>query len=300
MKILLLGENGQLGRELSRSLLSLGELTALNRQQCDLSNPEVIPKVVGEIKPDIIVNAAAYTTVDKAEEEEEKATVVNGTAVAVLAEQAKRHHALLVHYSTDYVFDGIKSTPYIEEDSPNPINAYGRSKLLGEQAIQEHAGQYLIFRTSWIFSSRGANFIRTMLRLAQENDELRVIVDQLGSPTSAELIADITAKVLQQIITHSKEEPISELYHLTAGGETSWYGFARQLVTTAIKLGDKLKVSPEKILPIKSEDYVVAARRPLNSRLDTSKLRADYEISLPQWEYHVDQTVSEIVLSNTQ
>ena len=297
MKILLLGKNGQLGWELSKRLLPLGDVVALDRSQCDLSTPEVIPKVIQEIKPDIVVNAAAYTAVDKAEEEEETANIINGHSVAVLAEQAKKHHALLIHYSTDYVFDGLKSSPYTEEDTPCPINAYGRSKLLGEQAIQKSGVQYLIFRTSWVYAARGNNFIKTMLRLASERDELKVISDQIGAPTSATLIADVTVEVIRQLTSKSQSKSISELYHLAASGETSWFGFARLLIESAILNGHHLKLSPDCVVPISTAEYTLPAKRPSNSRLDTTKLRADYRISIPKWEEQVEQTVTAVLTS---
>ena len=298
MKILLLGKNGQLGGELSKSLLGLGEVIALDRSECDLATPEVIPQVIKETSPDIIVNAAAYTAVDKAEEEENIAAIVNGASVAVLAEEAKKLNALFVHYSTDYVFDGLKSGRYTEEDSPCPINAYGRTKLLGENAIREQGGRYLIFRTSWVYASHGANFLKTMLRLAEERDEIKVVADQTGAPTSAALIADVTAEILHQLASTSLTQPISALYHLTASGETSWYGFAQLLIKIAREKSKTIKVPAECILPIPSEEYVLPAKRPMNSRLDTAKLRTDYKITLPNWEDHVEKAVFEALSSS--
>lgn len=293
MKILLLGKNGQLGRELSKSLLRLGQVTALDRSECDLATPEVIPQVIKEISPDIIVNAAAYTAVDKAEDEENTAAIVNGSSVAVLAEEAKKLNALFVHYSTDYVFDGLKPDRYTEEDSPCPINAYGRSKLLGENAVREQGGRYLIFRTSWVYSPHGSNFLKTMLRLAQERDELKVVADQIGAPTSAMLIADVTAEVLHQVTAKSLMQPITGLYHLTASGETSWYGFAQLLLKIAREKSKAIKLPAECVLPIPSEEYALPAKRPMNSRLDTTKLRTDYKITLPNWQDHVEKAVFE-------
>lgn len=300
MKILLLGKNGQLGRELSKRLLSLGEVVSLDRSQCDLSTPEVIPEIIQQINPDIIVNAAAYTAVDKAEEEEETANIVNGYSVAVLAEEAKKNHALLIHYSTDYVFDGLKTSPYIEEDTPCPINAYGRSKLLGEQAIQKSGGRYLIFRTSWVYAARGNNFIKTMLRLANEREELKVVSDQVGTPTCAAFIADVTVEVIRQLTSKEKSKPVARLYHLTADGETSWFGFAQLVLKTAINNGHRLKVSLDSVVPIGTAEYTLPARRPPYSRLDTSKLRADYGISVPRWENWVEQTVTAILASDEE
>jgi dTDP-4-dehydrorhamnose reductase len=294
--------------------LPLGEVIALDRSQADLSRPESLRKIVQEISPDVIVNAAAYTAVDKAEEEEALATIINGTSVGVLAEEAKKHNALLIHYSTDYVFDGSKTTPYIEEDTPNPINAYGRSKLAGEKAIQETDCNHLIFRTSWVFAARGNNFARTMLRLASERDELRVVADQFGAPTSAELIADVTALALYRINTGPSQEPplpmgecwgegfyetlkkqTSGIYHLTATGETSWHGYTQCVLGAAIKSGYSLRILPDQVVPITTADYPLPAKRPVNSRLDTSKLCSTFGLMLPPWKNHVEHAVTEII-----
>ena len=297
MKIMLTGANGQVGWELARSLMPLGEVIALNRKQCDLSQPELLPEIVHKIQPDVIVNAAAYTAVDKAEEEEALATTINGTAVGVLAEEAKKRDALLVHYSTDYVFDGTKATPYTEDDTPNPINAYGRSKLAGENAVQQVAGDYLIFRTSWVYASRGANFAETMLRLARERDELRVVDDQFGAPTSAELIADVTALALFRI----KFNPIvakqtSGIYHLIASGKTSWHGYTQWVLETAIKNGQSLRVSPDQVVAIPTVEFPLPAKRPANSCMETSKLRSTFDMVLPQWQQYVERAVQEILV----
>lgn len=295
MKILLLGKNGQVGRELSTRLGALGELVVLDRAACDLSSPGSIPGIIDNYRPDIIINAAAYTAVDRAEEEESLAMTINAEAVAILAEQAKKYDALLVQYSTDYVFDGSKPVAYLEDDTPCPINVYGRSKLAGEQAIREQDGRYIIFRTSWVYASHGTNFIRTMLRLASERESLSVIDDQIGAPTSAELIADVTVDVLQKLLASDGGMDIQACYHLAASGETSWYGYAKLVIIEALEQGVRLKATPEKIAGIRSSEYEVAARRPLNSRLDTSKLTADFDISLPSWEKQVIRTVHEIV-----
>jgi dTDP-4-dehydrorhamnose reductase len=251
---------------------------------------------VQEIKPDLIVNAAAYTAVDKAEEEEVLATTINGTAVGVLAEQAKRRNALLVHYSTDYVFDGTKSTPYTEEDEPNPINAYGRSKLAGEQAVREVGGEHLIFRTSWVYAVRGSNFIKTILRLASERDELKVIADQLGAPTSAEFIADITALCLyRQVHGNVFAEEMVGTYHLAPTGETSWHGLAEYVIAEAQHYGFKLRTASENVCPVSSTEYQLPAQRPVNSQLVTQKLADVLGVRLPVWQDSVDRMLSEML-----
>ena len=238
MRLLLLGANGQVGWELNRSLMPLGEVVALDRQQCDLSQPERLPALVRGISPAVIVNAAGYTAVDQAEGEEQLAMTVNGTAVGVLAEQARACGALLVHYSTDYVFDGTKEAPYLEEDAPNPVNAYGRSKLAGEIAIRQAGAAYLIFRTSWIYAARGRNFVRTLLRLAGEQDELPVVVDQVGTPNWARNIADATVHAVRQAVAERVGGSfVSGLFHLTASGTTSWYGFAEAILEYATRNG---------------------------------------------------------------
>ncbi len=247
---MLTGANGQVGWELARSLMPLGEVIALNRKQCDLSLPETIPNIVQEIKPDVVVNAAAYTAVDKAEEEEGVAATINGTSVGVLAEEAKKSNALFIHYSTDYVFDGTKSTPYTEEDVPNPLSVYGKSKLAGEEAIKQSGCEYLIFRTSWVYAARGSNFAKTMLRLARERDELKVVDDQLGAPTSAELIADVTALILHQLhIGNIPASHVTGTYNLAAGGLTSWHGYAQFVIGMALEAGMPLKAVMDDVLP---------------------------------------------------
>ena len=297
MKIMLTGANGQVGWELARSLMPLGEVTALDRTQCDLSRPETLPGIIRQIKPDVIVNAAAYTAVDKAEEEDGLATIINGTAVGVLAKEARKRKARLIHYSTDYVFDGTKAEPYTEDDIPNPINAYGRSKLAGEDAIKQVGGEYLIFRTSWVFANRGNNFIRTILRLAQERDELKVVGDQFGTPTSAELIADVTALVLYRISNMPiLAEQISGTYHLTASGKTSWYDYSRLILETAIRHGCRLRLLPDKIAPITSAEYTLPAKRPECSHMDTYKIRSAFGLVLPSWQQQVERTIIDISL----
>lgn len=235
MRLLVTGSNGQVGWELRRSLAAVGEVIALDRKACDLSRPRDLPGLIGEAQPDVIVNAAAYTAVDQAEEEEALATVVNGEAVGVLVTEARKRGALLIHYSTDYVFDGAKDSPYSEDDPPNPINAYGRSKLAGERAASQSAGDYLILRTSWVFSARGHNFLQTVLRLARERDELSIVCDQIGAPTWARNVADATGLIIQRACLERNEGQFtSGILNLTAGGATSWCGFAEAILGQAI------------------------------------------------------------------
>lgn len=285
VKLLVTGVNGQVGWELARSLMSLGEVVALDRSACDLSRPETLAQVVGGIAPDVIVNAAAYTAVDKAESEEGYATTINGEAVGELARIARASGALLLHYSTDYVFDGSKQTPYDEDDAVAPINAYGRSKLAGEMAIRASGCDYLILRTTWVFAARGGNFVRTMLRLGAERESLRIVADQIGAPTWARNIADATA----HIITRAQQERriqafTSGVFNLASQGETSWHGFARAIFDAArsTDLGASLKIGS--VEPIGSADYPTPAARPLNSRLRLARVEARFGVVMPRWE----------------
>ena len=268
MKVLLLGKTGQVGRELTRTLVPVGELKALDRTQIDLASPESIRAAVGTAHPEIIVNAAAYTAVNRAESEESAAFAVNRDGPAVLAEEAAKHGALLVHFSTDYVFDGEKADPYAEDDTPRPLNVYGASKLAGERAIAAAGCRHLILRTSWVYGPHGSNFLLTILRAARQRPELRVVDDQVGAPTSSLAIARATAQVLR----HGGEG----LYHMSAGGKTSWCGFARAILARA-GLGTP-------VVPIRSEEYPAAARRPRNSLLDNSRLHAAFGVALAPWE----------------
>lgn len=283
MKILVIGCNGQVGWELVRCLQPLGEIIAADRRQIDLSNPDDINVALSNISPDIIVNAAAYTAVDKAEDNEAEANLINGHVPGLLATAAKQMGALLVHYSTDYVFDGKKSGPYTEDDIPNPISAYGRSKLMGEEAIQAIDVDYIILRTSWVYAARGGNFLRTILRLAQERDELRIVADQTGAPTWARLIAESTAHVIRQSqIERANDSFQSGLYHLTAVGETTWCGFAQAIVEQAHCLPD-FPIMLNEIKPIPSQDYPTPAQRPMNSCLTTAKLEKYFGLRMPVW-----------------
>jgi len=283
MRLMVTGANGQVGWELSQVLRPLGEVIALNRGQCDLSRPELLPAAVRNVKPDIIVNAAAYTAVDKAEQEERLATTINGTAVGVLAEEARKAGILFVHYSTDYVFDGEKSSPYSEADAPHPINAYGRSKLAGETALAAAGGAYLILRTSWVYSGRGRNFLLTVLRLARERDELRMVDDQIGAPTWARDIADATAHIVGVAQAERAQGKFaSGIFHLTASGMTSWCGFAKAIVDDAGRhglLGQRLP----RLTAITSADYPTPAARPKNSRLSGERIRQRFGIALQDW-----------------
>jgi len=283
LKILLTGKNGQLGWELNRSLQPLGNVIALGRAEADFSRPEELRKIMREVKPDICVNAAAYTSVDKAEEEVAQARAVNEEAPGVLAEEAKRLNTLLVHYSTDYVFDGAKRGPYLETDDPSPVNEYGRSKLAGELAIKSSGVDYLIFRTSWVYAARGHNFLLSILKLAKKRDELRIIDDQIGTPTPARLIADTTALCLNKAIARDRSGRfMSDLYNLTAAGHTSWYGFAREIVSAANKR-EALAGSPV-LTGIPAKDYPLPARRPMNSRLSLDKLQTRFNLLMPDWK----------------
>ncbi|MFJ7284452.1 dTDP-4-dehydrorhamnose reductase [Pseudomonas sp. NPDC099000] len=295
MKILLLGKNGQVGWELQRSLASLGDLIALDRHVVDglcgdLSDPDALRATIRRVKPDIIVNAAAYTAVDKAESETELADRVNSLASQVLAEEAAVLDAWLIHYSTDYVFNGQGSLPWQESDSVAPVNRYGASKLSGEQAITASGCKHLIFRTSWVYGSRGNNFAKTMLRLAKDRDTLSVISDQVGAPTGADLIADVTALAIRQVL---KSPELAGVYHLAAGGEVSWYDYARHVIEFAQANGEQLAVNV--INPIETTAYPTPARRPLNSRLNTQKLRNNFSLHLPDWRSGVTRMLREVL-----
>lgn len=291
MKILLIGKNGQVGHELQRTLLPLGELVALGRDGLDLNDPAALKQVLESQAADVIVNASAYTAVDRAEADEAGALAVNAAAVAAMAAHARTHGALLVHYSTDYVFDGDKAAPYMEDDATAPQSAYGRSKRAGEEAILASGCKALVFRTSWVFSAHGGNFIKTMLRLAGERDSLNVVADQIGAPTSAELIADVTALA---IAAYRRAALAGGIYHLTASGSTSWHGLASYAIERAKARGAAIKVDPARIMPIPTEAYPLPAKRPKNSRLDTSKLAGALDLQLPDWKIHVDRLIEQL------
>jgi dTDP-4-dehydrorhamnose reductase len=295
MRLLVTGATGQVGWELARSLMPLGEVIAADRTRCDLSRPETIGPLIHDVRPDVIVNAAAYTAVDRAEQEESLATTINGTSVGVLAQAAGKAGALLIHYSTDYVFDGKKPAPYVEDDAPNPINAYGRSKLAGEVAIRETACDYIILRTSWVYAARGHNFVRTILRLARERDELNIVADQFGAPTSARTIADATTL----FVRHTQQERVaatfaSGIFHLTAAGATSWHGFAEAIVQSAARHGLLDSSRLPRINPIPASAYPLPAARPANSRLDCQLLRNWSGVALPDWQQALERVLQDI------
>ena len=292
-RILLTGKNGQIGFELCRALAPLGQVIALGELDLDLASPDAIREKLRDINPEVVVNAAAYTAVDRAESEPDLAMKVNGIAPGILAEEAKRLGALMVHYSTDYVFDGSKDGPYTETDTPNPLSAYGRSKLAGDQAIQATGAAHYIFRTSWVYAARGKNFLLTMLRLGRERPELRIVNDQIGAPTWARFLADATARVLAEsrkgnVFTRER----SGLYNLTASGATSWFGFAEAIFVEAHKAIPGTKVPA--LVPILTADYPLPARRPANSRLDTSRIRSAFGLSIPDWNGMLAECVREL------
>ena len=316
LKILLLGKNGQVGWELQRSLAPLGEVIALDRNgqpagdgvkglggaelNGDLSNLQALAATVRALRPDVIVNAAAHTAVDRAESEPDLAHTLNALAPGVLADEAQRLGAWLVHYSTDYVFDGSGDKPWTEKDTPAPLSVYGRSKLEGEQRIQASGAKHLIFRTSWVYAARGGNFAKTMLRLAQERDRLTVINDQFGAPTGAELLADVTAQAVRSVLssssTSSPESPsLQGIYHLAASGETTWHAYAQHVVDKAALLKPSLQIKAQEIAAVPTSAFPTPAVRPHNSRLDTRKLQAAFGLTLPPWQHGVDRMLAEVL-----
>jgi dTDP-4-dehydrorhamnose reductase len=297
MKILLLGMNGQVGWELQRSLAPLGELVALDFDSpgplaADFTRPDSLAATVRAVAPQIIVNAAAHTAVDKAEAEPELARTINAAAPAVLAREAAALGAWLVHYSTDYVFDGSGNAPRTEDAPTGPLSVYGSTKLEGEQSIRASACKHLILRTSWVYAARGGNFARTMLRLAAEREQLSVIDDQHGAPTGAELLADLTAHMLRSV--HA-QPALGGTYHAVASGETSWYGYARHVIEFARNAGQAVRVKPQDITPVPTSAYPTPARRPHNSRLDTRRLQHSFGLTLPDWRIGVDRMLREVL-----
>ena len=291
MKIVLLGKDGQVGWELQRALAPLGEVVAFGRRDGDLGDPDALAATVRAVAPQWIVNAAAYTAVDRAESEPDLARLVNATAVGALARAAHASHAWLVHYSSDYVFDGSGETGWREDDPTAPLGTYGRSKLEGEKLVQASGCRHLILRTSWVHAARGSNFVRTMLRLARERDSLRVVADQIGAPTVAGLIADVTAHA---ILRAASRPELGGTYHVAASGEASWNAVARHTIARARERGAPVRVADAAIEAITSAAYPQAARRPLNSRLDTTRLRAAFALTLPPWQAGVDRVVDEL------
>jgi dTDP-4-dehydrorhamnose reductase len=284
MRILLIGKNGQTGWELQRSLAPLGLVTAPERCDLELTNFDNLRRVLRNLRPEIIVNAAAYTAVDKAEEDAALALAVNAVAPAVLAEEAKLLGAVLVHYSTDYVFDGSKTSPYTESDIPNPQSVYGRTKLAGDEAIRASGCKHLILRTGWVYGVHGGNFVKTVLRLAKERDELRIVADQFGAPTWARDLAQATATALGVWQHRDWDEKSGGLYHLTAGGRTSWHQYAEEIVRLARAFDPALAAKSLEIKPIATHEYPVPAKRPANSVLASDRIQANFGIKLPEWQ----------------
>jgi dTDP-4-dehydrorhamnose reductase len=296
MKILLFGKNGQVGWELQRSLAPLGELVALDADSQDLcgdfTNTEGLIKTLRAVAPDVVVNAAAHTAVDKAESEPELARAINALAPGALAQEAQRSGAWLIHYSTDYVFDGGGQTHWRETDATAPLNVYGATKLEGEQLIRQSGCMHLILRTSWVYGARGGNFARTMLKLAQERDSIKVIDDQIGAPTGADLLADATAHAIRAVRRHPE---LSGLYHLAASGETSWHGYARLVLEHAEHTGIPLKVEPGAVQAVPTSAFPTPARRPHNSRLDTGKFQRTFDLVMPPWQNGVTRMLREVL-----
>jgi len=285
LKILVTGKRGQVGWELQRTLMPLGRVFAVDRESMNLADSSAIVQTIAHLKPDVIVNAAAYTAVDKAETEQALAMQINGQAVQVLAEEAKKHKALLIHYSTDYVFDGTKSQPYSENDTTAPVNYYGVSKLAGEQAIQTIASDYLILRTSWVYGNRGNNFLLTMLRLMQERETMAIVSDQYGTPTWARFIAETTAHIIKQALQEKAERLFtSGVYHLTATGDTSWHGFAQMILQLAKKNAWQPELKIKTLDKTGTANYPTPAKRPLNSRMATEALCERFSLHLPVWD----------------
>lgn len=295
-RILVTGKDGQVGFELQRVLGELGTVIAVGRAECDLARPDAIRALIGKVNPDIVVNPAAYTAVDKAESDRDLAYAVNADAAQVLAHECARRDALLIHYSTDYVFDGKKDGPYSEDDATGPHSIYGKSKLAGEEAIRAVGGKHLILRTSWVFGVHGANFLKTILRLAAERDSLRIVADQFGAPTSARMIADATAAILRGLKDPVLQgaAPACGTYHLAAAGETSWHGYAEFVVRNARELGMVLALDPSAIAPIATADYPLPAPRPSNSLLNTSKLQSTFGVGLPDWKTGVTDVLNQL------
>ncbi|MFT0535498.1 dTDP-4-dehydrorhamnose reductase [Pseudomonas fulva] len=299
MKILLLGKNGQVGWELQRSLSPLGEVVALDRQGdgelCgDLSQLDALASTVRLLAPDVIVNAAAYTAVDKAEGDPQAAALINAQAPALLAREAARLGAWLIHYSTDYVYDGSGDQPRQETAATGPLSVYGRTKLEGEQAIEASGAKAVILRTSWVYAARGNNFAKTMLRLAQERDALSVVADQFGAPTGADLIADVTAHVVRQVVNQPASAHLAGIYHLAASGETCWHAYAQLVLQDALCRGISLKVNADQVSAINTDAYPVPAPRPRNSRLALGKLESAFKLKMPPWQQGVKRMLDEI------
>ena len=293
MKILLTGKNGQVGFELAKKLSTLGEVIATDREELDLANPDAIRAFIDQTKPDIIINPAAYTAVDKAESEPEMAYQINVTAPEVLAEKASELNIPLIHFSTDYVFDGLKKDAYVETDPTNPQSVYGKTKCEGEEKVRLYH-KHIILRTSWVFSSHGNNFLKTILRLITEKESLNIVGDQWGSPASSLMLADVTFKIVDTIFKNKNFNGFGT-YHLTNEGETNWHAYASLISSEAMKLHLKVKCTPDQIHPILTSEYPTAAKRPFNSRLNTDKLKKTFMLELPHWESEVKKVLREVI-----
>ncbi len=294
MKILLFGKDGQVGWELQRALLPIGEVLSVGRRgaaiMADFSNPDSVRKIIHDVNPDIIANAAAYTAVDMAEDDGDNALKINAVAPAIMAKEAKKRGALLLHYSTEYVFDGSGQQPWLETDRPAPLNVYGASKLEGEREIAQSGCNHLIFRTSWVYAARGKNFLKTMVKLIGDRDELNVVSDQIGAPTGAALLADISAHAIRATL---EDNALCGLYHLTAAGETSWFEYASYIADQMKAALPNAKVAA--IKPTLSSAYPQRAKRPSNSRMNTEKFKAKFKLNLPHWKIGVDQSLTEVL-----
>ena len=293
MKILLTGSNGQVGFELNKKLSALGEVIATDREELDLTNIDAIRTFIDQIKPDIIINPAAYTAVDKAESEPDLAYRINTLAPEVLADKARELDIPLIHFSTDYVFDGLKKDAYVETDLTNPQSVYGKTKCEGEEKIRKHL-KHIILRTSWVFGSHGNNFLKTILRLITDKEALNIVGDQWGSPASSSMLADVTFKIVDGILKNKNFNDYGT-YHVTNDGETNWHQYASLISSEAMKLNVKVKCAPDKIHPILTSEYPTAAKRPLNSRLNTVKLKKTFMLELPHWESEVKRVLKEII-----
>jgi dTDP-4-dehydrorhamnose reductase len=294
VKILLTGKNGQLGFELQRALAPLGEIVAIDQADCNLADGEALRAVVRSVAPDLIVNPAAYTAVDKAESDQALAFAVNAEAPRILGEEGARLGALVLHYSTDYVFDGTKQGAYTELDAPNAQSVYGRSKHEGELALAKANPRHLILRTSWVVGAHGGNFAKTMLRLAAERERLTVVADQFGAPTSAALLADLSVLLVRQHQRDGGQDFPYGIYHTAAAGETTWYDYARFVIAEALAAGKTLKTTPDTIAPLTTDQYPTPARRPANSRLDTTRFRSTFDLRLPPWQEGVRHVLQQI------
>ncbi len=294
MKILVTGKNGQIGHELQRSMAPLGEVVAVDVEDGDFTDPVAIISLIERVKPGLIVNPAAYTSVDKAETEQEIAYAINALAPKFLAAQANLRHIPMIHYSTDYIFDGTKDGTYVEDDPANPQSIYGKTKWQGEKNVCAMCPQHVILRTSWVFGVHGGNFLKTILKLSQERDELKIIADQFGAPTSARFLADSTLEIAKQLLGCDEMRKVGT-YHLVSAGETTWHGYASKVVKLANQLGVKTKIKAEDIQPISTEAYPLPAPRPKNSKLSTDKIKATFGIDIPHWSIDVEEVLKQVI-----